>query len=141
LVNARELDVFEALACAEHGGGTTVQLLRARIWLSAQRRIGRASGCLRFPASHAAIRYCALPAPTISEGTFMLLDLLTALCGPDCPDSRNMGCSHVVLIDDIDQWLYPRVQAGLIKLWQAAFEVDHGLQIITKKLMLCMTRR
>jgi hypothetical protein len=46
-----------------------------------------------------------------------------------------------LLLDDIDQWLYPRVQGGLIKLWPAAFEFDHSLQIIAKKLMLSMTKR
>lgn len=57
---------------------------------------------------------------------------------PGLPRLAQHGMFPVVLLDDIDQWLYPRVQAGLIKLWPAALEIDHGLQIIAKKLMLCM---
>lgn len=71
-----------------------------------------------------------LPASAISEGTLMLLGLLTAISGPDCPRSGNTGCPRIVLIDDIDQSLHPRAQAELIKLLRAALEVNHGLQLI-----------
>lgn len=50
----------------------------------------------------------ALPPQAISEGTLIVLGLLTVLVGPDCP--------RLVLIDDIDQSLHPRAQAQLVSL-------------------------
>ncbi len=49
-----------------------------------------------------------LPPQAISEGTLIVLGLITVLVGPDCP--------RLVLIDDIDQSLHPRAQAQLVSL-------------------------
>ncbi len=63
-----------------------------------------------------------LPLAAISEGTLILLGLLTVLNAADCP--------RLLLIDDIDQSLHPRAQAHLIQLLRQALDRHPGLQIV-----------
>lgn len=64
----------------------------------------------------------ALPPQALSEGTLIVLGLLTVLVGPDCP--------RLVLIDDIDQALHPRAQSQLVSLLRDLIKVRAGLQIV-----------
>jgi len=63
-----------------------------------------------------------LPPQAISEGTLILLGLLTVLNAADCP--------RLLLIDDIDQSLHPRAQAHLIQLLRQALDRHPDLQIV-----------
>ena len=63
-----------------------------------------------------------LPPEAISEGTLILLGLLTVLNAADSP--------RLLLIDDIDQALHPRAQADLIQLLRQALDRHPGLQIV-----------
>lgn len=63
-----------------------------------------------------------LPPKAISEGTLILLGLLTVLNAADCP--------RLLLIDDIDQSLHPRAQADLIQRLRQALDRHPELQIV-----------
>ncbi|HYN77747.1 MAG TPA: AAA family ATPase [Lamprocystis sp. (in: g-proteobacteria)] len=63
-----------------------------------------------------------LPPQAISEGTLILLGLLTVLNAADSP--------RLLLIDDIDQALHPRAQADLIQLLRQALDRHPGLQVV-----------
>jgi predicted ATPase len=61
-------------------------------------------------------------AQTVSEGTMLLLGLLTVLLGPDAPD--------VLLIDDIEHGLHPLAQKQLLETLNQIMERFPDLQIL-----------
>lgn len=61
-------------------------------------------------------------AQTVSEGTMLLLGLLTVLLGPDAPD--------VLLLDDIEHGLHPLAQKTLLETLTAIMERFPNLQIL-----------
>lgn len=61
-------------------------------------------------------------AQTVSEGTMMLLGLLTVLLGPDAPD--------VLLLDDIEHGLHPLAQKTLLDTLATIMERFPNLQIL-----------
>jgi predicted ATPase len=61
-------------------------------------------------------------APLASEGTLLVIGLLTALWTEPRP--------RVLLLDDIDKALHPRAQAELVAQLRAVLEMDPELQII-----------
>ncbi len=63
-----------------------------------------------------------IPARAVSEGTLMLLGLLTKLLGPERPE--------VLLIDNIDRGLHPIAQRELIKVLRKLMERFPNLQIL-----------
>jgi predicted ATP-dependent endonuclease of OLD family len=63
-----------------------------------------------------------LPAHTVSEGTLMLLGLLTILLGPSHP--------KVLLMDDIERGLHPLAQKSLIGVLRQLMNRFYGLQIV-----------
>lgn len=62
-----------------------------------------------------------LPASQVSEGTLLVLGLLTALYGPNRPG--------LVLLDDLDRGLHPLAQRDLITLLGKLLEANPDLQI------------
>jgi predicted ATPase len=63
-----------------------------------------------------------IPAHAISEGTMMVLGLLTILMNPEPP--------RLILLDDIEQGLHPKAQRELIAVFKEIIQTDPGLQII-----------
>jgi len=63
-----------------------------------------------------------IPAPLASEGTLLVIGLMTAL--------RTTPRPRVLLLDDIDKALHPRAQEELIKQLRNILERDPELQII-----------
>lgn len=63
-----------------------------------------------------------IPADLVSEGTLLVLGLLTALHSPTCP--------QLVLLDDADRALHPRAQWQLIECLRRMQKRHAGLQII-----------
>jgi predicted ATPase len=63
-----------------------------------------------------------IPASSVSEGTLLLLGLLTILHSPDRP--------KVILIDDIDHGLHPLAQKHLISMLHSLLDEFPDLQII-----------
>lgn len=63
-----------------------------------------------------------IPASSVSEGTLLLLGLLTILHSPDRP--------KVILIDDIDHGLHPLAQKHLLSLLHSLLDEIPDLQII-----------
>ena len=63
-----------------------------------------------------------LPASQVSEGTLLVLGLLTALYGPDRPS--------LVLLDDLDRGLHPVAQKNLVTLLRGLLEAKPDLQIV-----------
>lgn len=61
-------------------------------------------------------------AQTVSEGTMLLLGLLTVLLGPDAPD--------VLLIDDIEHGLHPLAQKQLLETLHQIMDRFPDLQIL-----------
>ena len=61
-------------------------------------------------------------AQTVSEGTMLLLGLLTVLLGPDAPD--------VLLLDDIEHGLHPLAQKNLLETLATIMERFPNLQIL-----------
>jgi hypothetical protein len=64
----------------------------------------------------------ALPASALSEGTLILLGLLTFLTDPEPP--------QLLLIDDLDRSLHPQAQAQLIDLLRRTLDQHPYLQIV-----------
>ncbi len=64
----------------------------------------------------------SLPADQVSEGTLLVLGLLTALHGSDRPS--------LVLLDDMDRGLHPRAQKDLVTLLRGLLDTKPGLQIV-----------
>jgi predicted ATPase len=64
----------------------------------------------------------ALEATQVSEGTLLVLGLLTALYAPTRP--------NLVLLDDLDRGLHPKAQKDLILLLRRIMDVNRHLQII-----------
>ncbi|HSN99732.1 MAG TPA: AAA family ATPase [Candidatus Nanopelagicales bacterium] len=63
-----------------------------------------------------------IPARLASEGTLLVLGLLTAMHGPESPS--------LVLIDDLDRALHPRAQTDLLKQLRALLDARPDLQIV-----------
>ncbi|HSO83129.1 AAA family ATPase [Thiocapsa sp.] len=63
-----------------------------------------------------------LPASALSEGTLILLGLLTFLTEPEPP--------RLLLIDDLDRSLHPRAQTQLIDLLRKTLDQHPDLQIV-----------
>ncbi len=63
-----------------------------------------------------------VPAPLASEGTLLVLGLLTALLTEPRP--------RLLLLDDIDKALHPRAQEELVKQLRKVLEIDPELQIL-----------
>ena len=57
----------------------------------------------------------------VSEGTLLVLGLLTALYAPDRP--------NLILLDDLDRGLHPKAQRELIALLRKLLERNPNLQI------------
>lgn len=66
----------------------------------------------------------SLPANMLSEGTLLLLGMLAVLLGPDRP--------QLLLIDDMDRALHPRVQVEFVKLLKKLLTSDEfkNVQIV-----------
>lgn len=63
-----------------------------------------------------------IPAEHISEGTLLVLGLLTFLCGRTPP--------HVLLLDDMDRALHPKAQADLVAVLRRLLDARPELQIV-----------
>lgn len=63
-----------------------------------------------------------LPASQLSEGTLLVIGLLTILCGPDRP--------NLLLLDDIDRGLHPGAQRQLMRLLRKILEQNPDLQVV-----------
>lgn len=63
-----------------------------------------------------------IPAHAISEGTMLVLGLLTVLMNPNQP--------NLVLLDDIEQGLHPKAQRELIAVFKEIIQQNNNLQII-----------
>lgn len=61
-------------------------------------------------------------AHTVSEGTLLLLGLLTVVMGPSRP--------RVLLMDDIEHGLHPRAQRNLLEVLERVMKAQDDLQII-----------
>jgi predicted ATPase len=64
----------------------------------------------------------SLPASQVSEGTLLVLGLLTALHAPDRP--------NLMLLDDLDRGLHPRAQKELISLLRGLLDTNPEFQVI-----------
>jgi predicted ATPase len=64
----------------------------------------------------------SLPAQQVSEGTLLVLGMLTALHASERPS--------LVLLDDLDRGLHPKAQKELIGLLRGLLETNPNLQII-----------
>ncbi len=64
----------------------------------------------------------SVPAHQVSEGTLLVLGLLTAL--------HASGRPNLVLLDDVDRGLHPKAQKELITLLRGLLETNPELQII-----------
>jgi predicted ATPase len=64
----------------------------------------------------------SLPADQMSEGSLMILGLLTALYAPDRP--------NLILLDDLDRGLHPKAQKDLITLLRRFLERSPDLQLV-----------
>lgn len=64
----------------------------------------------------------SLRASQVSEGTLLVLGLLTALHSPDCP--------NLILLDDLDRGLHPKAQRELIALLRGLLERNTNLQLL-----------
>lgn len=64
----------------------------------------------------------SLPAGQVSEGTLLVLGLLTAL--------HSAGRPNLVLFDDLDRGLHPKAQKELISLLRGLLETNPDLQIL-----------
>ncbi len=64
----------------------------------------------------------SLPADQVSEGTLLVLGLLTALYSPDRP--------NLMLLDDLDRGLHPKAQKALISLLRGLLASNANLQIV-----------
>jgi predicted ATPase len=64
----------------------------------------------------------SVPADQMSEGTLLVLGLLTAFHAPSRP--------NLVLLDDLDRGLHPRAQKELITLLRGLLDTNPDLQIV-----------
>lgn len=64
----------------------------------------------------------AVPADLLSDGTLLVLALLTVLHSPTCP--------KLLLLDDIDRALHPKAQVVLVERLRVILERNPDLQII-----------
>jgi len=64
----------------------------------------------------------SIPASRVSEGTLLVLGILTAVLGPARP--------RLLLLDDIDRALHPKAQKDLVALLRKLMEANPELQII-----------
>jgi len=63
-----------------------------------------------------------IPAEMVSEGTLLVLGLLTAIMGPERP--------QLVLLDDIDRALHPKAQGDLVALLRKLLDQNPDMQIV-----------
>jgi predicted ATPase len=63
-----------------------------------------------------------IPAPLVSEGTILVLGLLTALMGDGRPD--------LILLDDLDRGLHPKAQREVVDLLRLVLDQNPDLQIV-----------
>jgi hypothetical protein len=63
-----------------------------------------------------------IPAHLASEGTILVLGLLTALLGPSRPS--------LILLDDIDHGLHPKAQRKLVPLLHSILQENSDLQVV-----------
>jgi len=63
-----------------------------------------------------------IPAEMVSEGTLLVLGLLTAIMGPERP--------QLVLLDDIDRALHPKAQGDLVTLLRKLLDQNPDMQIV-----------
>ena len=63
-----------------------------------------------------------IPAYAASEGTLLVLGLLTVIMGPNRP--------RVVLLDDVDRALHPKAQEGLVSLLRKLLDQNPDMQIV-----------
>jgi predicted ATPase len=63
-----------------------------------------------------------IPAEQVSEGTLLVLGLLTAVYAPDRP--------NLVLLDDLDRGLHPRAQVELVSFLRGLLDTHPDLQIV-----------
>jgi predicted ATPase len=63
-----------------------------------------------------------IPASQASEGTMLVLGLLTVLMGPERP--------RLVLLDDMDRALHPKAQEDLVGLLRKVLEQNPDMQIV-----------
>jgi predicted ATPase len=64
----------------------------------------------------------SVPADQVSEGTLLVLGMLTAL--------HALGRPSLVLLDDLDRGLHPRAQKELITLLRGLLDTNSDLQIV-----------
>jgi predicted ATPase len=64
----------------------------------------------------------SLPAQQVSEGTLLVLGLLTTLYSPNRP--------NLILLDDLDRGLHPRAQKELISLLRGLLETNPDVQLL-----------
>jgi predicted ATPase len=64
----------------------------------------------------------SLPASQVSEGTLLVLGMLSALYAPDRP--------NLILFDDLDRALHPRAQKELVALLRGLMKTHPELQIL-----------
>jgi predicted ATPase len=63
-----------------------------------------------------------IPAEMVSEGTLLVLGLLTMIMGPERP--------RIVLLDDIDRALHPKAQGDLVALLRRLLDQNPDMQIV-----------
>jgi predicted ATPase len=63
-----------------------------------------------------------IPAEMVSEGTMLVLGLLTVVMGPDRP--------QLVLLDDMDRALHPKAQGDLVALLRKLLDQNPEMQIV-----------
>jgi energy-coupling factor transporter ATP-binding protein EcfA2 len=63
-----------------------------------------------------------IPGQHVSDGTLIILGLLTVILQTDKP--------YVILLDDLDQGLHPKAQRDLVKLLRKLLEIKPDLQIV-----------
>jgi len=64
----------------------------------------------------------SIPASRVSEGTLLVLGILTAVLGPARP--------RLLLLDDVDRALHPKAQKDLVALLRKLMEANPELQIV-----------
>jgi AAA15 family ATPase/GTPase len=72
-----------------------------------------------------------IPAPNISEGTILLLGLLTVLHSPTRP--------RTILLDDIEKGLHPSAQRALVAMLREILASQPDLQIVATSLSIFST--
>jgi predicted ATPase len=64
----------------------------------------------------------SIPGHGLSEGTLLIIGLLTILVSPSCP--------NLILLDDIEQGLHPKAQRDIVKVIRDLTKEREYLQIV-----------